>query len=411
MTEAYIPRLVDSLVAELILDSPAIMLTGPRTSGKTTTALRHAADTVRLDRAADAAAFQADPDAALAARPTPLLVDEWQAVPGVLGAVKRAVDADPRPGRFLITGSVRADLDDETWPGTGRVLRVPVWPMTQRELARRLDTPWVMDRVIADGLDAIEAPADPPDLRGYLELTAAGGLPPAVLSPNPAYRRRWHASYLEQLVTRDAAGIDAGRDPVRLRSYLESLAENTAGLPSEATLSSGGSLNVRTTGAYDRLLQALGILDVVPAWSTNRLKRLTQRGKRYLTDTGLTAAALRVDAQDMLLDGTLFGRMLDAFVTSQIRAEATASDLQPRLHHLRDRDGHEIDLLLDYGRRGLIAVEIKSSAAPTRADAKHLLWLRERLPAVRAGLVLHTGPRLFRLDEAVAAVPIAALWQ
>jgi len=320
------------------------------------------------------------------------------------------VDADPRPRRFVITGSVRADLDDQAWPGTGRVVRVPVWPLTQRELSRRIGGPGLLDRVLEDGIDAVAAPRDSPDLPGYLELTVAGGLPPAVLSPDPAYRRRWYASYLEQLVTRDAAGIDGGRDPVRLRRYVDVLAENTAGLPTDATLVEAGSLNSRTAGAYDRLLQALGVLEVVPAWSTNRIKRLTQRGKRYLTDTGLTAAALRVDVRDLLRDGVLFGRLLDAYVTGQVRAEIAASGAMPRLHHLRDRDGHEIDLLLDYGRRGLLGIEIKATAAPTRADAANLIWLRERIPSLRAGLVLHTGPRAFRLHDAIAAVPIAALW-
>jgi predicted AAA+ superfamily ATPase len=411
VTESYIPRLVDGLIHDLLVAAPAVMVIGPRTSGKTTTALRHVVGSVRMDRPRDAEAFRADPDAALAAQATPLLVDEWQAVPEVLAAIKRSVDADPRPGRYIVTGSVRADLDDQTWPGTGRVVRVPVWPLTQRELTRGAGGPGLLDRIMADGLDAVVTPADPPDLPEYLRLTAAGGLPPAVLSPDPGYRRRWYASYIEQLVTRDAEGIDEGRDPVRLRRYLDVLAENTAGLPTDATLVDAGGMNVRTAAAYDRLLQALGILDIVPAWSTNRLKRLAQRGKRYLTDTGLTAAALRVDAHDLIRDGVLFGRLLEAYVAAQVRAEVAVSDALPTLHHVRDRDGHEVDLLLDYGRRGLLAIEVKASSAPKPSDAAGLVWLRERVPAVRAGLVLHTGPHVYRFSDTVAAVPIAALWQ
>jgi predicted AAA+ superfamily ATPase len=406
----YIPRLVDDLISRLLANAPAIMLTGLRASGKTTTASRHVTDIVRLDRPAEAAAFLADPDAALAARSTPLLVDEWQLAPQVLGAIKRTVDADPSPGRFVITGSIRADLNDLSWPGTGRIVRVPVWPLTQRELSRRATGPGLLDRIIEHGLDAVLAPTDPPDLPAYLELATAGGLPQAVLASDPRYRSHWYGSYLEQLVTRDAAGIDAGRDPVRLRRYLDALAENTAGLPTAATLAETGAVNLRTANAYDRLLQALGVLDITPSWSANRLKRLTERGKRYLTDTGLTAGALRVDARDLLRDGTLFGRFLDTYVACQVRAEIAVSDQLPRLHHLRDRDGHEIDLLLDYGRRGLLAIEIKASASPTATDAKHLIWLRDRLPGLRAGIVLHTGPAIYRLHDAIAAVPIAALW-
>lgn len=407
----YLPRLADPLVADLVATAPAVLLTGPRATGKTTTALRHAATAVRLDRADDAAAFRADPDAALAAQREPVLLDEWQVVPAVLGAVKRAVDADPSPGRFLITGSVRADLQDETWPGTGRLIRVPVWPLTQAEVRGRSAVPGLLDRVAETGLDLLAAPADPPDLPGYLDLAVAGGLPPAVLNDSAPFRRRWYASYVEQLVTRDAAGIDGGRDPVRLRRYLDVLAENTAGLPADAALLGVSGLNSRTAMAYDRLLEALGLLDVVPAWATNRLQRLTRRGKRYLTDTGITAAALRVDARAVLHDAALLGRMVDAFVAAQVRAEVAVSSALPRLHHLRDRDGHEVDLVVDYGRSGLVALEIKASAAPTRSDAAHLVWLRDRLgPGFVAGLVLHTGPRVYRLDDRIAAVPIAALW-
>jgi predicted AAA+ superfamily ATPase len=196
-----------------------------------------------------------------------------------------------------------------------------------------------------------------------------------------------------------------------LRRYVDVLAENTAGLPSESALLDAGAINARTASDYDRLLQSLGVLDIVPAWSTNRLKRLTQRGKRYLTDTGLTAGALRVDAADLLREGDLLGRIIDAYVTAQIRAEIAASELLPNLFHLRDRDGHEVDLLLDYGRRGLIGVEIKASASPTRADAAHLWWLQEHVPDFRAGLVLHTGSKMYRLYDGIAAVPIAALWK
>lgn len=125
----YVTRLVDKMLTELMDELPAIMLIGPRATGKTTTARRHATSVVRLDQPAEATAFVADPDSALQGFDEPLLLDEWQVVPGVLGAVKRAVDDDFRPGRFLLTGSVRADLNAATWPGTGRVVRVALHGM------------------------------------------------------------------------------------------------------------------------------------------------------------------------------------------------------------------------------------------------------------------------------------------
>src|SRR3990172_6039302 len=108
---AYIDRRADLLLAELLSDVPAVLISGPRAVGKTTSAVRAAGTVVRLDPAADAGAFRADPDAALRGLREPILLDEWQEVPDVLGAVKRAVDDDPHPGRFLLTGSVRGDTE------------------------------------------------------------------------------------------------------------------------------------------------------------------------------------------------------------------------------------------------------------------------------------------------------------
>src|SRR3990170_6238639 len=107
----YLPRLVDGQIDALLAELPAIFLTGPRATGKTTTAARRAATIVRLDREAEAVAVRADPDAALRGLPEPILLDEWQVVPSVLGAVKRAVDSRPDPGRFLVAGSVRGGLE------------------------------------------------------------------------------------------------------------------------------------------------------------------------------------------------------------------------------------------------------------------------------------------------------------
>ena len=130
---AYLPRLIDPVIEQLFAELPALSIVGPRASGKTTTAARHVREVVRLDRDDEAVAFLADPDAAIATLREPVLFDEWQEVPGVLGAVKRAVDADPRPGRFILTGSVRAELDVATWPGTGRVVPLAMFPMTVGE--------------------------------------------------------------------------------------------------------------------------------------------------------------------------------------------------------------------------------------------------------------------------------------
>jgi uncharacterized protein len=389
------------------------VLTGPRATGKTTTARRHADSIVRLDVEAQAAAFAADPDAALGALRPPVLLDEWQAVPGVLGAVKRAVDDGAGVGSFLLTGNVSADLHAQIWPGTGRIVPLHMHPLTVRETRGTLEAEPLLRRLAAADIDGFVTPADPPDLVGYLELALRGGFPDAALGLSVDARRAWLRGYLSQLFTRDAESLDGPRDPRRLARYFEALAISTAGLPQNRTLYEAAGIDRRTALAYDRLLINLFVLEIVPAWTTNRLSRLAKAGKRYLIDPSLAAAALQLDELALLADGEMLGRILDTFVLSQLRPELELESFAPRLHHLRTRDGrHEIDLVAEMPAGGVVAIEIKATASPKRTDARHLEWLRDQLGArFLAGAVLHTGPRPFTLAERVFALPVCTFWQ
>ena len=210
----YQARMIDNVLSSLIAQLPAVAMTGPRATGKTTTARRHSESVVRLDREAEAAAFRADPDVALRNLIEPVLLDEWQEVPGVLGAVKRAVDDDPRPGRFILTGRVRIDLDAQTWPGTGRLVRLPMHGLAVREIEGHVGGELFLDRLLRADVDSL-GPSDPTDLAGYLDLAVRGGFPEPALRLNGRARQSWLDSYVEQLITRDAPAHGGARDPVR----------------------------------------------------------------------------------------------------------------------------------------------------------------------------------------------------
>ena len=406
----YTPRLVDDLIRELLADLPALFIVGPRATGKTTTAARYARTVVRLDREADAVAFRADPDAALRGLPEPVLLDEWQVVPGVLGAIKRAVDARPDPGRFLVTGSVRGDLEGDLWPGTGRLTRIPMYGMTVREQLHAIGTPPFLDRVVRG--DELQPARDSPDLRGYVEILLRSGFPEPALRLAGTARERWLESYVEQLLTRDIDQVDGGRDPARLRRYVEAYALNTAGVVDAKSLYDAAGINSKTAVAYERLLTNLLIVEAMPAWTSNRLKRLVLMPKRHVVDAALVGAILRLDSNAILRSGDLIGRLLDTFVVSQLRAELAVSASRPRLYHVRQEQGRfEIDVLAELGGGRLVAIEVKASSAPTSNDARHLAGLRDRAgEAFVAGVVFHTGPRSYALGDRITAAPISTLW-
>lgn len=412
MTNAgeYKSRLVDARLGDLFAELPALMITGPRACGKTTTAERLACSTVRLDRPAEAAAFEADPDAALAATDEPVLLDEWQEVPSVLGAVKRAVDGDPRAGRFILTGPVRADLEEATWPGTGRIIRVPMYGMTIGELTGRSSVTCFLDRFAAG--EPMPLPQRRPDLPGYIQMALNSGFPEPALRMSPEARVAWLDSYVDQVVTRDAPTIGPIRDPSRLRRYFETYALNTAGTVADTTVYEAAGVNRRTADSYERLLTNMFLIEAVPSWTSNRLHRLSSRPKRYLIDPALVTSLLRVDQRAVLRDGDLLGRVLDTFVAAQLRAEPAVANTRPRIYHLREEHGRqEIDLMAELGGGHVLGFEIKASAAPSPKDARHLTWLRDRLgDRFTRGAVLHTGARVYELSERILALPICAIW-
>ncbi len=408
----YRPRLIDSWLQELFSELPALMLTGPRACGKTTTANRHAKALVRLDLPNQRQLFREDPDSALLAYPEPLQIDEWQLAPEVLGAIKRSVDADPRPGRFLLTGSANARLEAPTWAGTGRVTELHMEGLTQREIEGNHDGPDFLTKLASGELSDFAARPEPPDLPAYIEMAMRGGFPDSALNRSRQAAWAWLDGYIDQLTTRDAGLMGERRDPTRFREYFEAICLNTAGTPTHSTLYGAAGINAKTAKAYDRLLNGLYMVKPLPAWSDNRLQRLVKATKPMVVDPALVAAALNLDATAVLRDSDLTGRLIETFVAAQIRAETQLRSRGFRLHHLREKGGgREIDLIAEGPGGGVVAIEVKATTAPRAEHAKHLIWLREKLGnRFLAGAVLHTGPAPHGLDDRIFALPLYSLW-
>ncbi|MEV4636691.1 DUF4143 domain-containing protein [Actinoplanes sp. NPDC049548] len=408
----YVPRLLDAELADVVATHPAVLVVGPRACGKTTTTRRHCRSVLRLDVPAQAALARVDPDVALRGLEEPVLIDEWQVVPEILGAVKRAVDDDPRPGRFVLTGSAQADLTSSGWPATGRIVRLTMFPLVGRERHGDAAAPSLIDRLFSDGADVLADSAVDQDVEGYVTEALTSGWPEALRVPTDRARDRWLRGYVDHLATREALALGLARDPSRLRRYLQAVAANTAGTPTHKLLYDAAGIDRATAVGYDTLLESLMITQRVPSWAGNRTDRALRLPKRFLIDPGLLGPLLLVDHRRALRDPDLLGRTLDTLVAAQFRAECTVSTIGADLFHLRDANGRrEIDLIIESRDGHVLAIEVKATSSPSSHDARHLEWLRDQLGnRFTMGLVVHTGPRVFRLADRVLAVPLAALW-
>ena len=154
------------------------------------------------------------------------------------------------------------------------------------------------------------------------------------------------------------------------------------------------------------------VVDQLPAWSTNQLKRLSRTSKRYVVDSGLLAGIMRIGIEDVMASSSLTGAMIDTFVVAQLRAEAAVAQSRYRLSHLREESGRrEVDVIAEIGGGRIVGVEIKAAASVDRSDARHLLWLRDTMGEhFLAGVVLHTGRDTFELADRITATPISTLW-
>ncbi len=406
----YFRRHLDERLSHLLSVHPACLIEGIRGVGKTSTATRLAASTLRLDHPPTAELVARDPEAACASLPRPVLIDEWQRVPTVWDAVRRMIDDDRSPGQFLLSGSSRTSVSADIHAGAGRIMPLPLRPMTLSE--RRDQAPAVALADVAEhGIDALRGARSPFSAAEQILSTVRSGLP-GYLELEEVDHQEALRSYLDLAISRDLAEIAAGQRNVgKLRSYFRAYGATVGTTAEHATIHNSAEVSKATGEIYHDLLERLGLIEELPGWSNNRLKRLTKRPKRHLVDPALAAAdhfdtALRLGESRQRL-----GNLFEGVATGQIKAVADALRLGWRFSHLRSAGGeNEIDLIADLPDGGVIAFEVKLAEAVSARDSRHLTTLRDRLgDAFRAGVVVHPGTTAHRLNERIAAVPLGTL--
>lgn len=396
----YLPRHLDLTLQSALTGAPVLVLDGPRGVGKTTSARRLARSVIMLPRDLDQ--LRADAEGYLRALPAPVLVDEWQlAGTDLLWTIKRIVDDDPAPGRFILTGSVEPAAYGPTYPLTGRGARYVMRPMTRAELAGRGGETTLVQSLVA-GNEWVASAGAPSAFD--LDWLAQPGFPAARQLPDPTFFLDAYAAVVAQ------RGGDEGRDASRVLRTLRVLATLTGQAVPDQRVWEAADINKVTWKHYDDLLLRAHLSVPTPAFSSNRLARLTAYPKRFLADTAMALALSDLAVSDLRANHSVAGRYLESFVMQQLRPQVDL--VRGALLHLRTSAGErEVDAVVETAA-GLVGIEVKLGTHPGPADARTLEWLRDQQgERFLLGLVVHSGRDSYPLGERLWAVPIAALTQ
>ena len=412
VTEAALyPRFADPRLAEALADSPAVLIHGPRQCGKTTLARTSTASRsypyVTFDDEVVRAAATADPMGFVAALPERVVLDEVQRAPAIFPAMKLAIDRRRTSGRFLLTGSSHVLLLPALADSlAGRLETLRLHPLAQCELERR--PPDFLDALFGDGF-AFEQRERLG--KGLAELIVAGGYPAALTRPPGRRRANWYRDYLDALVQRDVRDLARIGTLEALPRLLALAAAQTAQLFNVSDLAAPFQLSRPTIRDYVTLLERVFLLERLPPWHTSRLSRLVKTPKLHVADTGLAATLLGADAAALVANRPLLGQLLETFVFGELRRQASWHEAPTAFFHFRDRDGVEVDLVLERGAGMIAGVEVKASGTVTTSDFRGLRKLAGAVGTRFAGgIVLYDGETSASFGDRLHAVPISRLW-
>jgi predicted AAA+ superfamily ATPase len=408
------PRNVRPVLEAALAESRVVALTGARQTGKTTLARRVAAERkgryLSLDDAALRDAVERDPTAALEG-PYPVVVDEFQfGGDRLLRAVKRAVDADETPGRFLLTGSSHfLSLPRLSESLAGRVALVDLYPLSQGEIRSRREG--FAERLFGP-TDALRR-SRPEELRPLesFEAVCRGGYPEP-LRLSVARRRAWFSDYLRTIVVRDVRALTGSRRAGDLPRLLRLLAARTANEVNLAEVSRDVGMPRSSLDDYVALVEMVGLWIRLPAWSRNLTSKVVRHPKGHLVDSGLASSLLGVDPRSLTnVTSAARGPLLETFVATELLKQRSWSSVPFDLHHFRDRSLFEVDLVLETADGRVAAVEVKASSTVEARDFRGLDGFASRLgDSFANGVLLYLGADVVPMGHRRTALPLSALW-
>ena len=386
-----------------------MVIYGSRQSGKTTLAKQVATNKdsfIPLDDPVTLAAAMNDPSGFVRNARGTMIIDEIQKAPPLLLAIKRNVDSDDRKGQFLLTGSA----DIRTLPTisdslAGRVSHVRLRTLAVGEtLGRRPEFFGMAFK--NDWPHQISGY----DKAGIISLAMRGGYPEVVRLESER-RGGWHADYAKSLLSRDLRDIanihrqDAMENLLRVLGAWSSKLMDTSAICGKLTISRN------TFDSYVNALMSLCLFEKVAPWLRTDYERVGRKEKIFAADTGLMSNLLGWQEGDAALDSDKSGKIVETFVFNELSAQADL-DYGYSIRHYRDREGREIDFVVENREGDLLGVEVKSGSVVSKADFKHMLWFRHNIVSDRkfTGIVLYAGENVLPFGPGLYAVPIAALW-
>jgi predicted AAA+ superfamily ATPase len=404
-------RSAAAIVQEALTDTPVVVINGPRQVGKTTLTQRIAYqgshDFVSLDDEPSLEAARQDVRNFVSRPVDTFVIDEAQLEPRLFRAIKAEVDRDRRPGRFVLTGSSRLlSAPDMAASLVGRVETIDLWPFSQGELGGVKDT--FVDVLFEAPVQLIRNGGT--SRQQVVDRIITGGYP-EIVNRSQQRRGQWFKSYLTTITQSVIRDISAVEHLAEIPKLLQLCATRTGNELNVSAVANDLGLPGRTVDGYLAVLAQAFLIERIPAWSTNLSKKVIRRPKLVMTDTGLAAHLIRASGSTTDRVGGPFGQLLETFVANEIRKQLTWSTETPSLWHFRDRDGAEVDLVLEHPDGRVVGIEVKATSTPSSADLRGLHFLADRLgDRFHFGVLLHTAPEATRFGPNIAALPVSALW-
>lgn len=402
----------ETALTEALADTRVVLVTGARQCGKSTllglVAKGRDAEWRNLDAAATRQAAAADPDGFVDSAGL-MVIDEIQRVPDLLLAIKEQVDADPRPGRYLLSGSARV-LALRGLPDTlpGRIETIELWPFSQGEIDGTADR--FVDAIFDEGGGLSHGSAV--SRQEYAERVVRGGFPEALARTNPRRRERFFDAYLADLVAREVSQLSEIERTAEMRALIRLLAARSGQLLVATAVGSDAGLTASTVYRYLGLLEEVFLVKRIPAWSRNVSTRAVGTPKLAFTDSGIAANLLGADVRSLLRPGGSFGPLLEGFVLMELARQLTWSRQRAELFHYRTKDKVEVDAVLENRRGEVVGIEVKASSTVGPDDFRGLRHLAARTgDDFIAGVVLYTGTQTLPFGPKMRAMPAATLWE